>query len=197
MDEDWLNSNDQTAGSNILAELKKELEEATDTNGSIISGARIRFTSNMAELTDENSIIQSQKKKLGMLTKGEAFGSLSRIFGQNNMHGDSDLDSLQLSQVDQYEITSTQKFKGFRFLNYQTATGDEGGAITNYDESATDNDFDLKSLLFPNGTNFNLIRRVDSIPAYSALNSQIATNLNDSEAMKQPAPLQEEQIDLA
>lgn len=29
-----------------------------------------------------------------------------------------------------------------------TATCDEGGAITNQDESATDNDFEFKSLIF-------------------------------------------------
>mmetsp|Transcript_36218 Transcript_36218/g.55614 ORF Transcript_36218/g.55614 Transcript_36218/m.55614 type:complete len:145 (-) Transcript_36218:235-669(-) len=33
------------------------------------------------------------------------------------------------------------------YLNYQTATCDEGGGITNVDESATDNDLDFKSLL--------------------------------------------------
>jgi len=72
-------------------------------------------------------------------------------------------------------------------LNYLTGTGDEGGGITNYDESATDNDFEFKSLLFGVGcqpasylNNINLMRKGDAAPG--AFGSQLAANMNDIEA---------------
>ena len=69
----------------------------------------------------------------------------SQNFG-HFMVGESDLESLHLSTVEM-ELSSVHKLKNLKFLNYQTATCDEMGGITNYEESATDNDFDFKSVL--------------------------------------------------
>jgi hypothetical protein len=48
-------------------------------------------------------------------------------------------------------IGNTSRIRKFRALNYNTATGDEGG-ITNQDESATDNDLEFMSILRGIGT---------------------------------------------
>ena len=91
---------------------------------------------------------------------------MSQTFGLES-DPDSQL-SLQLSAYDQ-DFGTAHKFRAFRFLNYQTATGDEGGGITNYDESATDNDFEFKSFLRgvgyqPTSLLGNLMRKGDSCP---------------------------------
>ncbi len=125
-----------------------------------------------------------------MLTKGNSYHNFrDRIMGQNFGAIESDLDSLQLSNYENQDLSSATKFRNFRFLNYQTGTGDEGGGINNYDESATDNDVEFKSFLFGIGcqpasylNNINLMRKGDSAPG--AFGSQLSLNLNDIEVQK-------------
>lgn len=82
-----------------------------------------------------------------MLAGGAHFPShMERKMSGNHDFLQSDMESLQLSvNFDQYEGNSS-RIKKLRALNYNTATGDEGG-ITNQEESATDNDFEFMSLL--------------------------------------------------
>ena len=111
-DLDLLNQNDQVEP-NMLAELKAELGALTDSNdqNSINKslGGVWKININLAELTDENANpkIQSQRHKLGMLTKGNSYHNFNhRIMSQNFGAIESDIDSIQLSNYENQDLST-------------------------------------------------------------------------------------------
>lgn len=96
-------------------------------------------------------------------------------------------------------------------MNYMTATADEGGGITNIDESATDNDFEFKSFLQGLGgpTNFKVgnvnmkLTRNVTVPSFkgkeqeASLLQSLADSLSDVKSQFSQALQKKREITLA
>lgn len=113
---------------NILTDLRAELDAQSLARSNNIAG----------ENSDENSQSSLRLKSVFGHLQGGRSGN-TKIRERFFSNGESDLESLYLS-------ANNDLFRSFVRKSYKIKTSDDGG-ITNHEESATDNDSDIRSFL--------------------------------------------------
>lgn len=102
-------------------------------------------------MTDvNNEIIRKGKVFRARILKGARERLLSNNIGPMESADDRESLQLSMSNIENNEIGSAHRFgkmrmKGFN-LDYLTGGQESGGFITQVDESATDNDYEFKSI---------------------------------------------------
>lgn len=138
---------------NILAPLIAEIGFEQHEIGGILTDFNKEGnnqTMSLDEMTDvNNEIIRKGKVFRARILKGARERLLSNNIGPMESADDRESLHLSISNIEN-EIASSHKFgkmrmKGFN-LDYLTGGQESGGFITQVDESATDNDYEYKSI---------------------------------------------------